>query len=375
MKIVHVVPNIDLDSGGPSYSVTRLCEGLHNLTPQVRLFTTTTGLPTVQCAAPVQAFPIIGTRKIAFSPKLKAGLKSAGLARADILHSHGLWMLPNIYPAAARQRSACKLLLSPRGMLAPWSLQRSRFKKRVASLLGQSTMLAQVDCFHATAESEYEDIRRLGFRQPISVIPNGVDMPAENSSGSAQKQVLFLSRIHPKKGIETLLSAWNRVQDVASDWQLAICGPGEAEYLSRICQQIEQTQGQVRYVPPVFGQDKSELFYQSSLFVLPTKSENFGIVVAEALAHAVPAIVTQGAPWQGLEFHRCGWWIEDSVEVLEHSLRQAMALPASQRAAMGQAGRQWMQHEFSWDGVADKMLQTYQWLHGQEKLPAFVRID
>jgi glycosyltransferase involved in cell wall biosynthesis len=375
MNIVHVVPNIDLDSGGPSYSVTRLCEELHALTPQVRLLTTTTGLSVVNCAAPVQAFPILGSRRLAFSPKLKAGLKSAGLAHSDILHSHGLWMLPNIYPGAVRRQSACQLVLSPRGMLASWSLQRSRFKKRISSWLGQSEMLAQVDCFHATAESEYEDIRRLGFRQPVTVIPNGVDMPAESEHWKKQKQVLFLSRIHPKKGIETLLNAWSRIQDVASDWQLIICGPGESDYLNHIEQQIAQTQGRVCSAPPVFGQDKSQLFHQSSLFVLPTKSENFGIVVAEALAHQVPAIVTQGAPWQGLELNGCGWWIEDSVTSLEHSLRQGMSLSKDKLAAMGRSGRQWMLREFSWGGVADQMLQTYLWLQGQGDVPAFVRKD
>jgi glycosyltransferase involved in cell wall biosynthesis len=162
----------------------------------------------VHCHA---AWPIL--TRLGISPAMMNALLVAG-KRIDLLHNHGAWMMPNIYAGRAALKRNRPLVFSPRGMFSEWAWGRSSRRKRLVWVLGQKDAVAAATCFHATAESEAEDIRRLGFRQPIAVVPNGVDLPPpapETGQRGRTHRVLFLSRIHPKKGIPLLLEAWARV--------------------------------------------------------------------------------------------------------------------------------------------------------------------
>jgi glycosyltransferase involved in cell wall biosynthesis len=131
----------------------------------------------------------------------------------------------------------------------------------------------------------------------------------------------------------------------------------------------------VTFFGPAFGLDKTRQYQQADLFVLPTHSENFGLVVAEALAHGVPAIVTKGAPWSGLETRECGWWIEQGVDALADCLQSALELPPEQLRDKGRRGRLWIEQEFSWDHVGRMMLETYRWFLGGGTPPAWVQMN
>lgn len=185
---------------------------------------------------------------------------------------------------------------------------------------------------------------------------------------------LFLSRVHPKKGLLELVRAW--AQAAPQGWRLRIAGPDEGGHWAEVARELERLGlgAAVEYLGPVVGEAKAVLYRQADLFVLPTFSENFGLVVAEALTYGVPVITTRGAPWADLETYGCGWWIDTGVAPLVAALRQALALSDAERQAMGARGRDYVQR-YDWDRIAAETLALYRWVLGQGGRPACVRID
>jgi glycosyltransferase involved in cell wall biosynthesis len=153
------------------------------------------------------------------------------------------------------------------------------------------------------------------------------------------------------------------IQDEFRDWHMRIVGPDNSGYLPELQAQVrEQHVQRVSFAGPAFGDAKRRLFEDAQLFVLPTHSENFGISVAEALAHGVPSIVSRGAPWSGLESEQCGRWVDNDPHVLANSLREMMALAPSELRTMGHRGRAWMMRDYSWRQCTRMMMETYRWL-------------
>lgn len=377
MNVYQVVSGLKKESGGPSYTVRKLCEGLAKLGVNVELNT----LGDIEEEPP--GLKIVAHRhalieKLGFSPDMKRHLLRS-IKSGDVIHTHGLWMMPNVYPGAVARKTGAKLVMSPRGMLCKWSLGQRKYRKKIFGLLAQKGVIFKVDCMHVTAESEYEDVRNFGFSGPIAVIPNGVDIPEERSCGRGDgyiKKIIFLGRIHKKKGIEKLLEVWDRINNLHEDWVLEICGPGDGSYVKNIRSSIESMEGgRVSYRPPVYGEEKSRYYQSADLFVLPTESENFGVAVAEALAHGVPVIVTKSAPWPGIEMNECGWWVDNSVDAIEYAMHQAMGLPIRTLKEMGKSGRAWMVKDFGWEGICERMKGTYEWLLSGKEKPGWIVVD
>ena len=377
MKLVHVVPHIDQEAAGPSYSVPRLCESLAARGHEVELscLAARGEIPGVRLDLHRQ-WPIFGGFAIS-SSHARALRDKAGWV--DIVHNHSLWSMVNVAAGWVVPGRHAKLITSPRGTLSPWALSRTRALKRVLWPL-QRRALARADLLHATSEAEYQEIRAQGFTAPVAIIPNGIDLPGLPFSRptSVQRTLLFLSRIHPTKGIDRLLPAWRRLQEGHPDWRLVIAGRGESEYEHEVrklaadlgCERVE-------FAGPLYGVSKTRAYFDADLFVLPSHSENFGMVVAEALAHGCPAVVSQGAPWPFLEREGCGWWISNDVDgrSIAVALDAAMRQPREQLAAMGQQGRAWMEREFSWASVGERMEIAYRWLLSGGHPVEFVRID
>lgn len=378
MRVIHVVPTINEEAAGPSYSVPRLCESLIGTGVDVQL--AVLDWADVPVTLPyLKTFPLgLGPRRLGVSPKMRRWLKQeVASGRVEIIHNHSLWMMPNVYPGNAVRDSRCRLVVSPRGTLSAWALGRNALQKRIFWRLWQAPTLRAAACFHATAESEYEDIRRLGFRQPVCILPNGIDVPPlEKIPNSGRRQLLFLGRIHPKKGIDNLLRAWQAVEHRFPDWDLHIAGPDNGGYLAEMQALATQLRlKRVVFVGPLFGEEKLRAYRAASLFVLPTHSENFGMTVAEALAAGTPAIVTKGAPWGGLEKQGAGWWIDIGVDPLVACLEQALATPPKHLAEMGRAGCEWMLRDYSWERIGMQLSAVYRWLLESGGTPPCVRLD
>ncbi len=377
--IAHITRSIDQKEGGPAISVT----GLYKEMVLDNRYVTKLGC--MHSPNPViseGAGPISDNLKfskkglLGFSVQLKRWLIDNPF---DLFHGHGIWH-PSVHQMAVVANYRSKpYIISPRGMLEPWSLRQKHLKKQVALLLYQHKDLAGAACLHATAPMEAANLRALGLHNPIAVIPNGIpleEFPLKDSRAPVGKrQLLFLSRLHPKKGLELLLQAWAGLpQNMAKAWELRIAGNGEETYVKQL-QRVAAALGcgeTVTFMGPLYGEAKVNAYQEASLFVLPTYSENFGIVVAEALACGTPVITTRGAPWEDLEKHHCGWWIPTGLPALQACLQAAMALPEPVLRDMGHKGRQLVEHNYSMASVARQMQQVYDWLLGQGPQPAFV---
>jgi glycosyltransferase involved in cell wall biosynthesis len=377
MKLVHVVPHIDQEAAGPSYSVPRQCQSLAACGNEVELtcLAARGEIPDISLDMHPQ-WPVLGRFAISTSLARALGRKAQVV---DIVHNHSLWSMVNVASGWVVPGRRAKLVTSPHGTLSPWALSRSRGVKWVLWPL-QRRALARADLLHATSEDELLQIRAQGFTAPVAVVPNGIDVPPMPASrkleSSGIKTLLFLSRIHPTKGIDRLLNAWAQLQAGHPQWRLVIAGRGDASHVQEV-QALAAELGveRVEFPGPLYGEAKEQAYFGADLFVLPTHSENFGMVVAEALAHGCPAIVGSGAPWSGLETEACGWWVDISVPTLAAALDSAMQLPPEQLTAMGLRGRAWMLRDYDWAVLGQKMDAAYRWLLYGGECPAWVRTN
>ena len=374
--IAHIVSAIGNEASGPAYSVVRLHESLLDQGRDATLAT----LDSAPIASPppfLQTFPQgVGPRRLGRSPAMRRWLASAAKSGAiDLMHNHSLWMMPNVYPGWVSRRSHVPLVVSPRGTLSEWAFASGSKVKKVFWPLLQRPALRATACFHATANSEYEDIRRMGFKQPIAVIPNGIDIPTPGRSDNGEmRTVLFLGRIHRKKGVDMLLNAWRVVSSRFPEWRLRIAGPDNNGYLGSMQGLATKLKlARVEFSGPLYGEAKLRAYRDAELFVLPTHSENFGMTVAESLAAGTPAIVSKGAPWGGLVSEGAGWWIDIGVDPLVACFEAAFAQPREALHAMGEKGCDWMQRDFSWTEIARKTSETYRWILSGGNKPNWVK--
>ena len=239
-------------------------------------------------------------------------------------------------------------------------------------LLYQRFDIQNANAILATANLEAVHLRALGFTNPIAVIPNGIDISEYKcrtfeDRDEIKKQILFLSRIHPKKGIEILIESWKRLTGKYKDWNVVIAGNGEENYISYLKELIKNNylDSSVSIIPPVFGEMKRKLYCESSLFVLPTYSENFGMVIAEALACGIPVITTTGTPWEELNTNKIGWCVELSVENIVLTIETAIQLGEEKLFEMGQKGHMYVNDKYDYSKVGMKNKQLYQWILGE----------
>lgn len=382
MKVTHIISSIDTSTGGPARSVTHLISHLAQADASLSL-----GLQTGVSKDPIiQSFETkqieLNFNHYSKTGGFKAFSKTLKTQQANLLHGHGLWQMPVHQMARYARKNNVPYILTPRGMMEPWSLEQSRLKKQLAMKLYQVKDLKKAACIHATATMEAENIRAMGFKNPVAVIPNGVsleDYPLKLSvSKTGPRTLLFLSRIHYKKGIELLVEAWKVLApELKVNWQVQIVGNAEPDYLQELNQMIAE-HGQSNSIiikPPMYGADKIETYQNADLFVLPTYSENFGVVVAEALACGTPVITTHGTPWEDLERYACGWWIPTGVKALQACLETALKVPQAELQAMGLRGRALIEERYSMTAVAEQMLELYHWILNKEKQPNFVYLD
>ena len=377
MKAVHTINSLRSDHGGPSRSVTALCDALARRGTEATIVTHARAGDEGEPVMPGEGVEVDFSER---TPGWRAFFGTSPFAEAvaahansdTVVHDHGLWLPTNHAVARASRAAGSPRVVSIRGMLSEWALDQQRAKKRVAWRLYQYHDLQTAHALHATAGNEVEDVRRLGLRAPIALIHNGVAVPAHQERPSPEmekRRVLFLSRIHSKKGLLNLVAAWAAVRP--SGWECVLVGPDADDHQREVEQEARNREvaADFSFIGEVGDEAKWDLYAAADLFVLPTFSENFGIVVAEALAAGVPVITTTGAPWRDLETHECGWWVEIGVEPLAAALAEATALPDEARRAMGERGRALIEREYSWSRVAEEMSAVYRWLLGSGPRP------
>lgn len=338
--------------GGPAYSVARLAAALSARGIDVALWA-----PDGSAVSAADVPPQIRR----FGGPVYSALGEFG--KPDVIHDNGLWRPHNHRLARLAFERQVPRIVSIRGMLEPWALRHKAMKKWVGWRVYQRRDLAVASCHHATAESEAAQIRALNLGVRVCVIPNGIDLPPERPRGEAAavelRTALFLSRIHPKKGLLMLVEAWARVRP--RGWRLRIVGPDDSHHRSQVERAVAHAglSAEVCFAGPVAGAAKMREFFDADLFVLPSHSENFGLVVAEALAHDLPVITTTATPWNIVNSLRCGWCVPPDAHALVEALRQATALDREALRSMGRHGRELVASRFSWPDVARQFQDIY----------------
>jgi len=325
--------------------------------------------------------------------------------KPEIIHIHAIWGIASHVACKIGRKRNIPYIVAPRGMLEPWSLNQKKWKKRLAMWLYQRKDLQRAVALHATAESEAEQFRKLGFKQPIIVSPNGVEfpdsMPSRAFRSDGKKTALFLSRIHPKKGLMELVEAWAEVKNSSKvesgnrdenpitnelmnsrtnellNWHFEYAGPDYDGHLAQVQKKIRDlgVEADFMYLGNLGDQEKWTAYRRADLFVLPTYSENFGIVIAEALAAEVPVLTTTGTPWKSLVENRCGWWIEPGQKSLVDELPSILQCGREELQVMGRRGQDYAYKTFSWSSIACEMKDAYQWVFKDGNIPSCVRLS
>ncbi len=361
IRIYQTIHSIADEAKGPSYSVKRACEEIAKINKIVLVdadYNESVTLPAFSVSCP----PSFGPAKLGLSKEMYKFL----LNKAQ-----------NVYPGQIAKKFNLPLVTSPRGTFAEaaWS-SGSKIKKLFWPLI-QKPALEPTTCFHATSFAEYKDIRRMGYRQPVAVIPNGMDIPSGFIKQPAEiKTLLFLGRIHPIKGLDILLNAWSIVQDKFPDWQLKIVGPDNYGYLKEL--QIIATSLRlikIIFQNAVYGEDKFKEYVNASVYILPSYSENFAMSVAEALAVGTPSIVTKGAPWEELNTYNAGMWVDTDVKSVADAIDVMLSKPDNELLQMGNNAKQLIQQNYSWDIIGNKINQMYDWILGRIVKPDFILED
>lgn len=348
MKILHVTMGIDPKSGGTTRSVKGLCRALDRAGIDVTLLVLH-GHDEFEDSGGVCLF--YG--------------KEMDVLDFDIIHLHGLWNWGLHKIALACRRQGKPYIYSPRGMLDPWALSVKKWKKRLAMALYQRSDLKRATAFHATADAEASHIRNQVFAQKMVIAPNGVEVPASLPTGrkytkDGVKTALFLSRLHPGKGLVSLARAWADVKPAG--WRMLVVGPDDYGHKREVISALDRLgiRSGWEFVDMVGDSEKWEYYCSSDLLVHPSVSENFGITIAEGLAAGIPVICTKGTPWQILEEHHCGWWIDIGAEPLANAIQEAMALSDEERHEMGARGRRLAEEKYTWDAVVKAMVAGYE---------------
>jgi glycosyltransferase involved in cell wall biosynthesis len=361
MKVFVAGTSLLPSYGGPAFSVSRLATALTEAGAEVGLW------------APDQSAGFTPLLAAQSSVRRLRGTEAEALAsfgEPDILHDNGIWRAHNHRLAALAERHDIPRVVSTRGMLEPWAINHKRLKKRLAWFAYQRRDLKQARCHITTAEAEALNLQHFDLGVPIATVPNGVDLPEERprvvSSGAERvarggpRIALFLGRIYPIKGLPMLIEAWAHARPAG--WILRIAGPDEAGHQNQLEKAVSAAGlgHVVSFAGPLEYEMKKSAFFDADLFVLPSHSESFGIVVAEALAHGLPVLTTTGAPWSILPENGCGWWVAPTVAGITEGLLQATSKDPETLRLMGAKGRSLVSAKFGWKCAANLILSTYE---------------
>ena len=401
IRTANLTASLSRNAGGLLEGVRRLVQSLNDVGVGGRVLGledefTGQDLPVWQ-PAEVSAFKPTWPGKFGYSPRFLEELLAFD---PDLIHTHGIWVYPSVATNVYSRKRRKPYMISPHGMLDPWAVQNSRWKKAVAYFLYERVHLRESRCLRALCEPEARSMRELGLKNDIAIIPNGIDFPNGSAPtaapwsgliGAGKKVLLYLGRIHPKKGIPNLLRAWsthrNNQTACLSDWALVIAGwdqDGHELELQRLATELGLVwtanhgrpavtgESSVFFLGPQFNAAKEACYHFCDAFILPSFSEGLPMVVLEAWANGKPVIMTpQCNLLQGFS-SGAALRVDSEPASIAEGLRNLGAMPECQRAEMGVRARALAVERFVWPKIAEQLKKVYEWMLGGGPKPSCI---
>jgi glycosyltransferase involved in cell wall biosynthesis len=380
MRVGFLVSSVSREAGGLFQSVRGLAKAVASTNADVRVF----GIRDEHSAVDLQEWNPLSVQT--FRPRLRAWGYSNQLVPAmlnadlDILSVHGLWKYSSLGSQRWHQRTGRPYVVHPHGMLEPWALRNAHWKKRMAAALYENQHLRGAACLRALSDVEAASIRAYGLRNPICVIPNGIDLPDVSESHARtqsqnRKTLLYLGRLHPKKNLANLIRAWNEISNSqpggTERWLLAVAGWDQGGYESEL--KRIAAGASVVFLGPRFGAEKNECYRTCDAFILPSLSEGLPMTVLEAWSYAKPVLMTPECNLPEGFTSEAALRIGSSPDEIASGLKTLVEMSDADRAAMGTRGRALVTTNFSWPRIGEQMRKVYKWVLGGE-IPNTVRL-
>lgn len=391
MKILIVTTSISRKAGGLYTALSGLGRELHSHC-SVTVFSLRDEFSDDDRKAWFPSKPILfarsGLKQMGYSLQLA---KHISRVIVDIIHSHGVWMYPSIKAGMIATTRKIPFIISPHGMLDSWALKNSAWKKKVAGWFYGNRNLHSATCIHALCKSEYQSIRAYNLKNPVCIIPNGVDLPDLRAvrkpppwdlrTDANKNVVLFLGRIHPKKGLENLIRAWSILKAQKNmeikHWHLVIAGWSQHGYEEKIKRLADELNlgSDITFTGPLYDTDKDAALRAAKAFILPSFSEGLPMAVLEAWSYGLPVIMTRQCNIPGGFDNEAALDVRPDVESITEGLRDFFCLSENKREDMGRNGLELVKSRYSWSKVAAEMLGVYQWILGRSSKPECVRLE
>lgn len=381
MKILHVIESLRKNAGGAAEIVPVIAE-------EERLCGNGVTMVTLESAdysetavhAQKAGVKIVAYRRSSVLPGILgfswAYMKELDglITSVDVVHVHGLWQFFGWWAALRTRHFGKVLVMQPHGSLEPERLKISRWRKRIVGTLVDRPLLRNADCVLTTAESEREHVIQYGIApERVRAIPLGLHsepyLSSKPDSGLlarlgvdvSKKLLLYFSRITQIKGLDMLAEVWRSLAYFHDEWQLVIAGPDDRGYTEEMRSLYARLlpAGTYVFTGPVYGKDKFSLLKSVHAFVLPTRSENFSIAVAEAMASGLPVVCTKGAPWGIVEKAHAGYWVDINVNALNDGLRKVLGSSPDERVVLGKNGQECVAQEYEWTSITKSMTALY----------------
>jgi len=370
MKIIHIIENLDNSYGGPAKSVPLLVKYLNKLDIENKIFTIQifdNEKNSVLDGSDIEVLkaPIEGIRKLRYSSQLESMIAKE-ITKDTIIHVQTVWTYPTYIGYKIAKKYNLPLVVSVRGTMYEWALNQSKYIKKFAMLLFQRDMLNNADIIHITEQNEKKALENIGIDNKTVLVPNGIEL--ENDFNELDKNILnkinydnskryimFLGRIVHNKGLHYLIESYKKLKGEYQNIEVLVVGGIEDKKYFDL---LEKAEG-IHFLGALDGIKKHTLLSISSLFVLPSKSENFGMSIAEAMSYKIPVITTTGTPWQEIKEKDSGWWVELNQNNIDNSIDEALSCSDNELKAKGEKGFDIIRN-YRWDKQATKMKQTYE---------------
>lgn len=387
INIYQTINDLNYKSGGPSQTVFNLSKQLNKFLNLKIITNNSSDFSNYLNNNKLEVLESSFHKKLNLFNNLKLNslLYGLDLRKNTIFHDNGIWLPFNNTISRFCLKKNIPSVISTHGMLEPWSMENKNLKKKIAWAIYQYKNLKCTNVIHATSEMEARNILKFNFGVPVAVIPNGIRMPEKEELDKnynienlgikydGRKIMLFTGRIHPKKGLLNLLKAWLKSSKYLSKWRLIIAGFNEDNHLKELTEFSKKNKldKSIDFLGPLIGDDLVNIYRNADIFILPTHSENFGLVVAEALSYGLPTITTQGTPWSILELEKAGWWCKPTIEDISNKLEIASNLNNVDYFNMSKNAFR-VSKNYNWEDISLSFYDLYQWILGSKKKPDFV---